>query len=67
MNVLTNSMQQSPSGEDDRSSVSQEIPCILWNLRLHYCVHDSLPPFPILSQINLFHARSPIQLLEDPL
>jgi hypothetical protein len=29
-------MEQSPSWEADRFSVSQEIPGILWNMKVHY-------------------------------
>ena len=33
---------------------SQEIPCTLWDLKVHYCVCNSLPLVTILSQISLF-------------
>jgi hypothetical protein len=46
-------MQQSPSWEVNSHSASQEIPHLLWNLKVHHCVHKSLPLDPILSKINL--------------
>jgi len=50
--ILTYSMEQSPSWEANWFSASQEIPSILWNLKVHYHIHNSLPPVPILSHIN---------------
>ena len=45
-------MEQSPSWEANRFSASQEIPCILWKTKVHYCSHKSLPPVPVLCHIN---------------
>ena len=57
-------MKQSPS-EPNRFSASQEIAHILWVLKDHYGIHKWLPPVPILSQIDPFHAPQ-IPLPEDP-
>jgi hypothetical protein len=36
-------MEQNPSSEADRHSADKEIPCLSWNLKVHCCVHKSLP------------------------
>jgi len=53
--LLTYSMVQSPSWEANWFAASQEIPRILWNLKVHYRTHKCPPPVPILGQPNPVH------------
>ena len=48
-------MGQSHSWEASTFSVSQEISCILWNLKVDYCVTKIPPPLPVLSYMNPFY------------
>jgi hypothetical protein len=65
LEILTYSIQQSPSWEAKMSSATQEIPRILWNPKVHHRIHKSPLPVPLLSHIDPVHG-SPIQPLEDP-
>ena len=53
--LLTYSMVQNPSWEANWFAASQEIPRILWNLKVHNRTHKRLPPVPILCQPNPVH------------
>jgi len=48
----SSSMEQCPSWE----AKSQEVLCLLWDMKLHYCVHNSLP---VLSQMQAVHSFPP--------
>ena len=51
-------MKQSPSCKADSSLGSQEIPRILWNLKIHYHAQNNPPTVSILGQINIVHIYS---------
>ena len=59
VDLLTYSMEQSPSWAANWFSATQEIPCILWNPKVHYCIHKCPPPVPILTQLDPVHTPTP--------
>jgi len=43
-------MEHRPFWEANRSSASEEIPRILWNPKVPYCIHKCPPPVPLLQR-----------------
>jgi len=51
----------SPSWEADRSSASQDVPCISWDAKVHF--HNNKPPPPLLVMSHASHSNSSRSIL----
>jgi hypothetical protein len=54
---ISKSMEESQ--ETHNCTAGQEIPCLLWSLDIHYCVHKSHLLNAILNQVKLAHILIP--------
>jgi len=48
-------MEENPSWQADSHSASQDVHRLLWDPKVHYCVHNSLLLVSILRHVSLFH------------
>jgi len=56
-----NSMKQNSSSDANRFSASQEIPRILWNLKVHDLIHKNPPTVPVLVPFPLLKLHKGIR------
>jgi hypothetical protein len=59
---VTNSMHYSPSREADSHPAGQEIPYLLWNLNVNYCVHNSLALVLIQGNMDFMFLKGPFKI-----
>jgi len=57
--LIIYSMKHSPAWEANRFSASQEIPGILYNPKLQYCIHKCPSSVPLPSHLDPVHPQHP--------
>ena len=63
LTITSNKPQYQSPRKPNSSSARKKILHILWNPKIHYCVHNSPPLLPLMNQINPVHTAQSIYVI----